>query len=161
MAQPQSSTADARPDERYPIRITADGRWFHEGSPIGRMALVRLFATALRRDASGDFWLETPAERGRIAVEDAPFIAVEVDREGDDLQFRTNVDDVVTLSPQHPLRLDEDGPDGPRAYVSVRPGLEAKLARSVFYHLVDMGEERDGHFGVVSGGAFFTLGRMT
>ncbi|MEQ9815382.1 MAG: DUF1285 domain-containing protein [Azospirillaceae bacterium] len=151
----------ARPtaaDEAYPIRIAVDGTWFHQGTPIGRPALVRLFSTVLRRDDAGDYWLVTPAERGRITVEDAPFVAVELmDDEPGRLTFRTNVDDGVTAGPDHPIRVAFGADGEPRPYVLVRDRLEALIARTVFYQLVERAEERDGVMGVASGGAFFPL----
>jgi len=151
----------ARPtaeDEAYPIRIAADGTWFYQGTPIGRQALVRLFSTVLKRDAAGDYWLITPAERGRITVEDAPFVAVElIDEEPGRLTFRTNVDDRVTAGPDHPIRVAFGADGEPRPYVLIRDGLEALIARSVFYQLVELASERDGVMGVESDGAFFAL----
>lgn len=142
------------------IVIKRDGRWIHEGSPIGREALVRLFSTVLRKDPDG-FHLVTPVEKLRITVEDAPFIAVRVDRQGGDLTFLTNVGDEVTAGPDNPIRV-EAGPGGePRPYVHVRRGLEALISRPVFYDLVEMGEERETPqgltLGVESGGAWFPL----
>lgn len=144
------------------IVIRKDGLWFHEGSPIGREALVRLFSTVLRRDPDG-FHLVTPVEKMRITVEDAPFIAVRVDRAGDDLKFLTNVGDEVIAGPDNPIRVEVDPDSGePRPYVHVRRGLEARIARSVFYELVEMATERDGTdgpvLGVESGGGFFPVG---
>jgi len=144
------------------IVIRRDGLWFHEGSPIGREALVRLFSTVLRKDPDG-FHLVTPVEKMRITVEDAPFIAVRVDRHGEDLVFLTNVGDVVTAGPENAIRVEQDPATGePRPYVHVRRGLEARIARPVFYELVELAEERetgDGPtLGVQSGGAFFPVG---
>lgn len=143
------------------IVIRTDGRWFHEGTPIGREALVRLFSTVLRKDPDG-FHLVTPVEKMRITVEDAPFIAVRVDRDGDGLKFLTNVGDEVVAGPDNPIRV-EIGQDGaPRPYVHVRRGLEALIARSVFYELVEMVEERETPegltLGLVSNGAWFPVG---
>jgi uncharacterized protein len=148
------------------MRIGRDGTWHYGGSPINRLALVKLFASVLRRDEDGGFWLVTPAERGRIVVEDAPFIAVAVDKQGagrdQALIFRTNLDEIVTAGPEHPLRIDtaEDGTPAP--YIMVRPGLEARLSRPVFYELVELGEEEtigsEQQFGVWSLGVFFRLG---
>lgn len=139
------------------IVIKPDGRWVHEGGVISREALVRLFSTVLRKDPDG-FHLVTPVEKLKITVEDAPFVAVRVDREGEDLKFRTNVGDEVVAGPEHAIRLEiaEDGE--PRPYLHVRRGLEALIARSVFYELVEMAEERDGALGVASGGVWFPLG---
>lgn len=158
---------DALPDlcGDFNMRIDRDGTWFYQGSPIGRPALVKLFATVLRRDANGDHWLTTPAENGRIAVEDAPFVAVELMAEGAGraqvLRFRTNVDDVVTLDADHALRMVHDPSGAPRPYIHVREGLEARIARPVFYHLVERGEaspDDASAFGVWSAGRFFVLG---
>lgn len=143
------------------IVIKRDGRWLHEGAQINREALVRLFSTVLRKDPDG-FHLVTPVEKMRITVEDAPFIAVRVDREGEALRFVTNVGDEVEAGPEHVLRV-EVGEDGePRPYLHVRRGLEALIARPVFYELVEMAEERETPagpmLGVASNGAWFPLG---
>src|SRR5262249_49740537 len=141
------------------IVIRRDGLWFHEGSPIGREALVRLFSTVLRKDPDG-FHLVTPAEKLRITVEDAPFIATRVDRDGPALRFLTNVGDEVEAGPGHEIRVDADPATGaPRPYLHVRRGLEALIARPVFYELVEMAQERDAgegpQLGVWSNGAWF------
>ena len=148
------------------MRIARDGTWFYDGSPITRVPLVKLFASVVRREADGSFWLVTPAERGRVRVEDAPFIAVAVEREGDGhvqrLIFRTNLDEIVTAGPDHPLRVETSAGGNPAPYIMVRPGLDARLARPVFYELVEMGEEREvageRQLGVWSEGVFFPLG---
>ena len=144
------------------IRIARDGSWFHDGAPIGRPALVRLFSTVLRKDPDG-FHLVTPAEKLRITVDDAPFLAVRVDRVGDTLRFLTNVGDEVDAGPEHAIRVAADAETGgPAPYLHVRGGLEARLTRPVFYELVDMAEPRDmpggEALGVWSGGAWFPLG---
>lgn len=149
------------------MRIDRNGTWFYQGSPIGRLALVKLFSTVLRRDDAGDYWLTTPVENGRIEVEDAPFIAVEAliagacrDRT---ITLRTNVDDMVPLDADHPLRVAFDEKDEPRPYIMVRKGLEARLNRAVYYQLVDLGEASasdDTVFGVWSSGKFFPLGKI-
>jgi hypothetical protein len=144
------------------IRIRKDGLWFHEGSPIGREALVRLFSTVLRKDPDG-FHLVTPVEKMKIAVEDAPFLAVRVDRVGEALIFLTNVGDDVEAGPEHALRVETDPETGePAPYLHVRRGLEARLRRPVFYELVEMAEERDTPEGrqlaVFSNGVWFPLG---
>lgn len=140
------------------IRIRRDGVWFHEGTPIGREALVRLFSTVLRLDPDG-FHLVTPIEKMKIVVEDAPFIATRVDRDGDVLRFQTNVGDEVEASAENPIRVEVDAGTGePRPYVHVRRGLEALIARPVFYELVEMAVERDGVMGVESNGAWFAVG---
>lgn len=152
------------------MRIARDGTWFYHGSPIGRKPLVILFSSVLHRDASGDYWLETPAEKARIRVDDAPFTAVEmtVSGEGDRqlLNFRTNVDEWLTAGPGHPIRVRQDVETGePSPYVLVRDRLEALIVRSVYYELVALGVERraaDGRtmLGVHSGGMFFELGAL-
>jgi hypothetical protein len=145
------------------IRIRRDGAWLHEGAVIGRPALVRLFSTVLRLDPDG-YYLVTPVEKLKIVVEDVPFIAVRVDRVGGALSFTTNVGDVTEAGPDNPLRVETDAATGePAPYVHVRRGLEARLARPVFYELVEMGEARGGPDGerlaVSSNGAWFDLGR--
>ena len=145
------------------IVIRKDGRWFHEGAPISREALVRLFSTVLRKDPDG-FHLVTPVEKMRITVEDAPFVAVRVDRQADGaLLFLTNVGDEVLAGPEHAIRVETDAATGePRPYLHVRRGLEALISRPVFYELVDMAEEADTpdgpRLGVASQGAWFPIG---
>ncbi len=144
------------------IVIRRDGLWFHEGSPIGREALVRLFSTVLRKDPDG-FHLVTPVEKMRITVEDAPFIAVRVDRVGEDLVFQTNVGDAVTAGPDNAIRVQQDPATGePRPYIHVRRGLEARIARPVFYELVELAEEQQTPegptLGVRSSGVFVPVG---
>lgn len=155
-----------------PMRIARDGTWFYQGGPIGRKELVCLFSSVLRRESDG-YWLVTPAERARIEVEDAPFVAVELfhcpgaspDGQGQVLSFRTNVDQVVSAGPQNPLRVVHDaGSDAPIPYVMVRDGLEARINRAVYYELVALAvpEMIDGvrTLGVWSSGAFFPLGDL-
>lgn len=149
------------------IRIGRDGTWFYHGSPIGRKPLVKLFASVLRRDDAGDYWLVTPAERGKIKVDDVPFTAVEVNAAGAGesqcLTFRTNLDDEVTADAQHPIRIDyaADGRE-PRPYILVRDRLEARILRPVFYELVELAQmQRIGDeevYGVWSREQFFPLG---
>jgi hypothetical protein len=144
------------------IVIKKDGLWFHEGTPIGREALVRLFSTVLRKDPDG-FHLVTPVEKMRITVEDAPFIAVRVDKVGDALKFLTNVGDEVEAGPENEIRVEMDPATGePRPYLHVRRGLEALIARPVFYELVEIAQERDTEAGrrfcVQSNGAWFAVG---
>lgn len=163
-------------DEAYDIRIARDGTWYYHGSPIGRPAMVKLFATVLRRDAAGDFWLITPAERGRIIVEDAPFLAVALEvADGDSgpvLRLRTNLDEWVEAGPDHPIRVVTDPATGePNPYIVVRgpleTPLEARINRAVFYELVERAEIRGGdgndggdEIGIWSKGVFFPLGAM-
>jgi hypothetical protein len=146
------------------MRIAADGAWFYNGTPIGRPALVRLFASILRRDPER-FVLVTPAERVGIAVEDAPFLAVEMAVAGDGpertIAFCTNVDDLVHVDAAHPLRFDKDEGGGIKPYVLVRGGLWALVTRALTFDLVELGEDRavDGAlmFGVGVGQTFFPI----
>ena len=143
------------------MRIARDGTWYHQGSPIGRPAMVRLFSTILRREADGSHVLVTPVEKLDIDVEDAPFIAVEMKAEGSGrdskLAFRLNTGDLVTAGPEHPLRFVEDT-DGPRPYLVVRGGMEALVARSVYYDLAERAIADDAETpGIWSDGAFFQL----
>jgi hypothetical protein len=143
------------------IVIRRDGTWVHEGGVIGREALVRLFSTILRKDADGIF-LVTPVEKLKITVEDAPFVAVRVDRQGEALRFTTNVGDEVEAGPENPIRVAMGDDGEPRPYVHVRRGLEALIARPVFYELAELAEARetsDGPMlGVSSAGAWFPIG---
>lgn len=144
------------------IVIRKDGTWFHEGTPIGREALVRLFSTVLRKDPDG-FHLVTPVEKMKITVEDAPFIATRVDADGGALKFQTNVGDEVVAGPENEIRVEMDEASGePRPYLHVRRGLEALIARPVFYELVELASERQtpqgAQLGVESNGAWFPVG---
>jgi hypothetical protein len=147
------------------MRIAADGTWFHEGSPIGREAMVRLFSTILRREPDGRFVLVTPVEKLDIDVEDAPFQAVEMKSEGmgrdRSLAFRLNVGELVVAGPEHPIRFETQA-DGPHPYVQVRPGLDARIVRSVYYDLAEIAlAEEASPPGVWSGGTFFPLEQQT
>ncbi|OWJ65648.1 hypothetical protein BWR60_18635 [Inquilinus limosus] len=149
-------------DEAYDIRIGRDGTWYYHGSPIRRLALVKLFATVLRRDVAGDYWLITPAERGRITVDDAPFVAVAVDvtGRGEDqvLTFRTNLDHVREAGPEHPIRVTFAADTGePSPYIRIAEGLDALLSRPVFYELAEIAVSHDGRMGVWSHRTFFPL----
>jgi hypothetical protein len=147
------------------MRVVAEGTWVYQKTPIGRPALVRLFASVLKRE--GDrFFLVTPVEKCGIAVDDAPFLAVEMRisdaPSGRLLRFRTNVDDWVDCDAEHPLRFEpETGTGGLKPYLHVRRDLWAKVSRALFYDLVELGEERDidgtAMFGVASAGAFFAM----
>ncbi|MGH6872235.1 MAG: DUF1285 domain-containing protein [Rhizomicrobium sp.] len=149
------------------IRIARDGTWFHEGTPFARRELVRLFSTILRKDG-GDYVLVTPGEKMRIRVEDVPFLAVLLHVEGagrsQRLIFTTNVGDETVAGADNPIRV-ETNPQTlePAPYVHVRRGLEARIARAVFYQLADMAVPGEGacagQLGVWSEGAFFSLGR--
>lgn len=145
------------------IVVDREGNWRHEGAPIARPAMVRLFASVLRREPDGSYVLVTPHEKLAITVEDAPFLAVElvVDEAADPpgLAFVTNVGETVPLDAEHPLRLGDGDADAPFVpYVLVRGGLEAKLTRAVAQELAGRAEIRRQAFGVVSGGQFFVIG---
>jgi uncharacterized protein len=139
------------------MRIARDGTWYYQGTPIGRPEMVRLFSTVLRRETDGSYVLVTPVEKLDIEVDDAPFLAVELKREGTgpeaELAFRLNTGDVVIAGPEHPLRF-EDRSDGPHPYLQVRGGLEALVNRNVFYELAELALTNEP-VGVWSGGAFF------
>ncbi len=157
-----------------PFLIQRDGTWLYRGSPIPRKELVCLFASVLRREEDGSWWLQTPVERGRIEVEDAPFVAVELDWRGDGhqqtLSFRTNVDQVVTAGPDHPIRINRNVLTcDPIPYILLRNGagafgIEARISRPVYYELIALAvPEWVGGvrmFGVWSSGQFFSLGDM-
>ncbi|MFN3879387.1 MAG: DUF1285 domain-containing protein [Brevundimonas sp.] len=143
------------------IVIRADGVWMHEGSPIGRKELVRLFSTVLRKDPDG-YHLVTPVEKLKIQVEDLPFRAVAMTRDGDDLVFTTDVGDEVRASEGDSIVVETDPTTGePAPRVHVRRDLWARIARPVFYELVEMAEEVDGRLVVRSGGQAFSLGAVT
>ncbi len=157
-----------------PFVIRRDGTWLYRGSPIGRKEMMCLFASVLRRAEDGSFWLETPVERGRIEVEDAPFVAVELDWVGcgrhQRLTFRTNVDQLVTADREHPIRVARDLITcDPTPYLRVRPGaghlpLEARISRAVYYELAALAEPGLSYgspaLGVWSCGCFFPLGDL-
>jgi hypothetical protein len=175
LAQPAQRERRARVEcGDLPFLIRRDGTWLYRGSPIARKELVCLFAGVLKREEDGAFWLETPAERGRIEVEDAPFVAVELDWTGDGrqqvLSFRTNVDQIITAGPRHPIRVAHDILTcEPTPYLLVRPGagiygVEARISRAVYYELVALavpdwvGCRR--MLGIWSCGKFFPLGEL-
>ncbi len=149
------------------LKIRRDGTWLHHGSPIRRPAMVKLFAGVLRKDEDGRTYLVTPAEMVDIEVEDAPFLAVEMEVQGkgrrQQLVFRTNVDDVVACGREHPLRFAEQQPGGGlKPYLLVRGRLEALLTRALLHDLVALAvdEPHEGGrvTGIWSGGAFFPMG---
>jgi len=146
---------------RIDIRIAADGSWYHEGAPIRRPGLVKLFASILRRDPDG-YCLVTPAEKLLIQVDDAPFVAVDMEvkgaGQGQSLLFVTNVDDVAIADAEHPLRVAGSATE-PRPYVLVRDGLEALISRPVYYRLIDQAVEEGPEIAVYSAGARFVLGK--
>ncbi len=146
------------------MRIAADGTWFYMGTPINRPALVRLFSTVLRRDPER-YVLVTPVERVGITVEDAPFLAVEMAVEGEggsrQIAFRTNVDDLVQVGPERPLRFERDAHGGVKPYVKVRGDLWALVTRTLALDLIGLAEERESGgetvFGIEAGGTFFPV----
>lgn len=176
-----SNTEAERPTRRpvecgdLPFVVRRGGVWLYRGSPIGRKELVCLFSSVLKRDEDGQFWLETPVERGRIVVEDAPWMAVELDWVGcgqdQRLTFRTNVDQVVTADRAHPIRVSYDIITcEPIPYLRIRDGaghwpLEARINRAVYYELAALAEPGLVHgremMGVWSCGCFFPLGEMS
>ncbi len=146
------------------MRIARDGTWYYLGTPIGRPAMVKLFASVLRREPDGSFVLVTPVERVGLTVEDAPFLAVELFSEGvgraRQMGFRLNTEDAVIVDAAHPLTVRIDpATEEPRPYVHVRGGLEARIVRSVFYELVELGlaEQQGGTLGLWSHDRFFPL----
>ena len=152
-------------EQQFDIRIASDGRWFHEGDEIRRIEMVKLFASVLMRDKIGDHWLVTPIERGRITVDDAPFIVCEMlvssgaGPRSNEIHFRTNLDENVALDAAHPimLRPASESQDF-RPYVEVRNGLLAKISRPVYYQLAQHAEMGpDGRLGVWSHEQHFAL----
>lgn len=149
------------------MRIARDGTWYYHGSPIERKQLVKLFASVLNRNDLGEFWLETPVERCRIQVEDAPLQAVEMSVEGTGenqcLKFRSNVDDIVIAGSENPIRVVTDSATNePSPYLVVRERIEALISRAVFYDLVELAVEKPSEDGTILGvwsdGVWFSLG---
>ena len=143
------------------MRIARDGTWFYQGTPIGRPGLVKLFSSILKRE-NGKYFLVTPVEKVGITVDDAPFVAIdfEVQGEGDaqQLTFVTHVDDMAKAGPDHPIRVERDPDTGePSPYILIRADLEALIDRKSFYRLVDLGVHHEEWFGVWSGGQFFGI----
>lgn len=141
------------------IAIAGDGSWWHEGRPIRRDALVKLFASVLRKDTDGSTWLVTPVEKCRVAVADVAFLAVVLVAEGEHLTVTTNLGDTVTIGPDHPLRfvIDADT-DGVRPYVHIRGRLEARFTRAAALDLLArITEGANGRLGITSAGAVFPL----
>ena len=126
----------------FHIRISADGTWYYQNSPIGRKPLCKLFASVMHRDDKGDYWLVTPAERGRIQVDVAPFIFVEYQQKDDGLHFRSNLDEWVRLDADHPLQMAHKADDKTLPLISLRANLQGLVTRSVFYQLVEIAEIR-------------------
>ena len=180
-AGPLEKLARAAADEKLPpvdawqpvvqkdmgLRISRDGAWHYLGSPIARPSLVRLLSRVMKREGE-DFFLVSPVEKLRIEVEDAPFLAVELECAGESqsqrLVFRTNVDDVVIAGKAHPIWVNEDPISGePAPYIEVRDGLWVLINRSVYYELAERvmpSPNRSGQWGVFSEGCFFELGNV-
>ena len=150
------------------IRIAKDGTWFYMGSPIGRQRLVKLFSTVLRKDEDDEYYLVTPVEKLRIQVEIAPFIAVQLENSGEgknqELHFRTKTDDIVLASSKNRIWVENSDTGEPVPFIEIRNGLNALIARNVYYQLIEIGVERkmNGHtdLGVWSAGEFFVLGQF-
>ncbi|MEY4697654.1 MAG: hypothetical protein RIT14_2082 [Pseudomonadota bacterium] len=147
------------------MRIARDGTWFHEGTPIGRIGLVKLFSSILKLEG-GKYFLVTPVEKVGIVVEDAPFVAVDFEVTGEgpaqEIRLVTHVGDEVVAGPAHPIRVERDPVTGePSPYVMIRAGLEALIDRKSFYRLVELGTEAEhdgqGWFGLWSSGMFFPM----
>lgn len=153
---------------RYDICIARDGTWYHEGNPIRRLELVKLFASVLRCDDQGQHWLITPVEKGRIEVEEVAFLATQAHvtqhatptgQQQQVVTLTTNLDEQITLDAETRLHIAD--PTGqPRPYVSMRDGLQARLTPSVFYELIALGAARDGHLWLSSNGCSFDLGSL-
>jgi hypothetical protein len=144
------------------MRIAQDGTWFYMNSPIGRKPLMKLFASVLRHDDDGKYYLVTPVEKCGIRVDDAPFVAIRMRVEGEGtaqvIHFETNTDDEVKVDAAHPLRFaTEEGTGGLKPYVRVRANLEALVSRALFYDLVAAGETQGEWFGVWSSGTFYPM----
>ncbi|MEL6287637.1 MAG: DUF1285 domain-containing protein [Pseudomonadota bacterium] len=174
-SRPPVHTWDPPAREDVGLSISYDGRWWYQDSPIERAELVRLFASVLRHDeaddtaqSDGGYFLVTPVEKVPITVAETPFVVVEMERretsDGPEILLRTSVDDVVVLGDEHPVRFEPDGPDGGlKPIVHIRDRLEARVARAVYYELVDAATvetiDGDATFGLRSGGTFFAMAR--
>ena len=167
-----SSVADCGPQQcgDFDIRIDRDGIWYYQNSPINRLGLVKLFSSVLSKDAIGNYWMTTPVERGTIEVEDVPFLAVELNIKNPGprqvLTIRTNLHEIVTLDKDHALTIiTNPDTEEPLPYITVRDNLRARLTRSVYYEVVDLGVEEpiEGEklFGVWSADKFFPMGKLT
>ena len=144
----------------FGIAIDREGRWYHQGGRIERMALVKLFASILTRLDNGEYWLVTPAERGRIDVEDVPFVITRAEIKGEgkeaSITLFTNLDDEIPLDADHPIRMGGD--EANRPYVSLGGNLEARISRAIFYDLASTAETETGRFVLWSNGTGFDLG---
>ncbi|MBU6235549.1 MAG: DUF1285 domain-containing protein [Alphaproteobacteria bacterium] len=153
-------------EEQFDISIAYDGTWMHQGAPMTRMPLVRLFATVLQRDAAGEYWLITPAERGRIVVEDAPFVITGWRHEGETVYLTDNLGREVPVDVAHPLTLRMPHIGGPFIpYQQLGGGVEARVSTAVYYDLVELalregGAEASGRLLLASGGGQHPLGMI-
>ncbi|MCH2549126.1 MAG: DUF1285 domain-containing protein [Alphaproteobacteria bacterium] len=148
----------------FNIRIGRSGKWYYLGSEIRRPEIVKLFASVLKRDEEGDYWLETPVQKGRIDVEDVPFVAIGLDISGNGksqkLNFKTNIGETVTASYEHNIWIETEQISGkPSPYIHIRNGLYALMSRPVYYQLADLAvyRSKDNILGVWSSGVFFEL----
>lgn len=150
------------------MEIRRNGQWFYMGTPIGRPALVKLFSTVLRHDDDGYYYLVTPVEKVRIRVQDAPFLAVAVERHVEEgvpyLRFTTQTGDVVVAGADHPIRVSFRDDLEPCPYVHVRDRLDALISRNVYYQLVDWGFETEAEgrpaLAVESAGERYVIGYL-
>ena len=145
------------------LRIDRRGDWYHDGGRIGRQPLINLFASILRREQDGEYYLVTPVEKWRIQVDDVPLLAVDMEiadaETGRQITFLLNTGQVAALDAVHPLVVEHDAQTGePRPYLQLERGLAARLSRALFYRLVDMAQEKDGQLQVISAGSAFNLG---
>lgn len=153
----------------FNIRIDRNGLWYYQGTPITRKSMIKLFSKVLKKDSNGEYWLITPYERGRIEVDDVPYLAEELHNKGhgksQEINFRTNIDEKIPLGPDYSLWLEFNKYSGVQLpYIETGKGLSARLKRSVFYQLVELGEVRevkgDLCLGVWSRDKFFSLGNI-
>lgn len=145
------------------MRIDVSGDWYHEGTKIQRQPLVNLFASILRREADGHYYLLTPVEKWRIRVDDAPLLAIDADVAGEGAEqkwvFTLNTGERVLLDAAHPLTVVVDArSEEPRPYLQLERGLSARINRALFYRLIDAAEEKNNEYGLSSAGQWFTLG---
>lgn len=149
-------------DEQYDIRIDDQGQWWHEGEPIRRKALVKLFNTVLKYDSKkGEYWLVTPAEAGRIKVDDVPYIIVDHDWEGENLCLINNLDQEVVVNDQHEIELLFAKKHQMKLpYVTMDNGLKARFSRHTYYHLLNEADEEDGVFYITSGNRKYVIGQL-
>ena len=149
----------------YDIRIAANGDWFHEGSKINRIELIKLFASVLHKKNDGKYWLVTPKEEGTILVDDVPFVITKLEHSGNNKSakfwFTTNLGEVILLGKKNPLRVEVDNKNNPRPYIYVFRGMEALILRSVYYEVVDFAvKDKLGNYGIWSDGYFFNIGNL-